>query len=163
RHECCRGFELAPGVFVPVEEAELAGLRPRRNGAIELLRFVPAQAGDPLDFAPAYYLEPARAAVPRRPYALPLLALSGRRLARPGRFADHGRQQLCLVRPLGESLLLQTLYFRDEVRPAAAITAAVAEVELDPAEVAACGQLLGALAVPFKPEALASEQRRRLR
>ena len=69
--EIVRGWEVAKGQFVPVEDAELEALESfDTSRAIEIRRFVPAGEVDPIYFDRTYYLVPAATEAQRRPYAL---------------------------------------------------------------------------------------------
>ena len=58
--EIVRGWEVAKGQFVPIEDAELEALENYDTSrAIEITRFVPAAEVDPIYFDRTYYLVPA--------------------------------------------------------------------------------------------------------
>jgi DNA end-binding protein Ku len=57
--EIVRGYEVAEGRFVPIDDAELRGLAPRRSRNIEITRFVARDAIDPAFFERAYFMLPA--------------------------------------------------------------------------------------------------------
>ena len=58
--EIVRGWEVAKGEFVPVEDAELEAIESHETSrAIEITRFVPAADVDPIYFDRTYYLVPA--------------------------------------------------------------------------------------------------------
>ena len=89
--ELVRGWEVAKGQFVPIEDAELEALERRdESRAIEITRFVQLEEVDPVYFDRTYYLVPAGTEAQRRPYALLLAAMretgmAGARLVRARR------------------------------------------------------------------------------
>src|SRR2546423_5796341 len=70
--ELVKGWEVAKGEFVIVEEADLEAVALQRSPSIEILRFVALDEVDPVYFDRTYYLAPAGAAGPPRAHALPL-------------------------------------------------------------------------------------------
>ena len=62
--ELVKGWEVAKGQFVMVEEADLESVAVQRSQSIEILRFVELAEVDPVYFDRTYYLAPATAAVP---------------------------------------------------------------------------------------------------
>ena len=74
-----------------------------------------------------------------------------------------GKEKLCLIRPLGEALALETLFVQADVRDHAEIDEAVAGAELKKPELDLAKQIIDSLAAPFEPEELKSEYRESLR
>src|SRR5262249_13080400 len=69
--EIVKGWEVAKGQFVIVEEADLEAIAlADTSRAIELTRFVPLDAIDPVFFDRTYYLAPSGTAAQKRPYVL---------------------------------------------------------------------------------------------
>src|SRR6185503_8435764 len=147
--ELVKGWEFAKGQYVMIEDSDLESVELQRSRSIELLRFVPLAEVDPIYFDRGYYLAPAADPVGRRPYALLLRALQDTEMAAVGRFVLWGKENLCLVRPLEDSIVLETLYYAEDIRSAAEITEAVEEVEVNEPELAMARQLVESLAGSF--------------
>ncbi len=161
--ELVKGWEFAKGQYVVVEDSDLEAVELRRSRSIELLSFVPLADVDPVYFDRAYYLAPAPDAVGRRPYALLLRALQETGMAAVGKFVLWGKENLCLVRPFGDALALELLYYPEDVRSSAEIVEAVGEVEVKDAELAMARQLVESLAGSFDPSGYRNEYRHELR
>jgi DNA end-binding protein Ku len=161
--ELVKGWEFAKGQFVVVEESDLEAVELKRSRSVELVRFVPLAEVDPLYFDRAYYLAPADDEVGRRPYALLLLALRDTQMAAVGKFVLWGKENLCLVRPLDGALVLELLYYAEDIRPAKEIVEAVGDTDVKDAELAMARQLVESLAGTFDPEDYANEYRGELR
>ncbi len=162
--EIVRGWEVAKGQFVPVEDEELEALERRDTSrAIEIARFVSADEVDPVFFDRTYYLVPAGAEAQRRPYALLLAAMRDAAVVGIGSFVLAGKEKLCLIRPKGEALALETLYVADDVKSQAEIDEAVAATQVREEELALAEQLIGGLRGEFDPTELRSEYRAQLR
>ena len=161
--ELVKGWELAKGQYVLVEESDLESVELRRSRSIELLRFVPLAQVDPLYFDRAYYLSPASDPVGRRPYALLLKALQQTGMAAVGTFVLWGKENLCLVRTIGEALALELLYYAEDIRSSAEIVEAVEETEVKEPELAMARQLVESLAGDFDPVEYRNDYRDMLR
>ena len=161
--ELVKGWEVAKGQFVVVEDEELEALeRHDDSRSIDITSFVPLDDVDPIYYDRTYYLVPAPAAAQRRPYRLLLEAMRESRTGALGRFVRSGRETLCLVRPKGDALALETLYLAEDVYSSVEIAEAVEATELKDAELALARQIVDGLAGPFDPSALTSDYRRDL-
>src|SRR2546421_99641 len=80
--EIVKGWEVAKGQFVIVEDADLEAIAQHDNSrAIEITRFVELDEVDPIFFDRTYFLAPAGEPAARRPYALLLKAMRAAKLA----------------------------------------------------------------------------------
>lgn len=161
--ELVKGWEFAKGQFVVVEDADLEAVAVQRSQSIDILRFVPVEEVDPIYFDRTYYLSPASAVAQRRPYVLLLRAMQQAKVGAVGKFVLWSKENLCLIRPLGDSLALETLYFAEDVRSREEIDEAVAETETGKAELTMAMQLVKSLVGEFDPAAYENEHRRDLR
>jgi DNA end-binding protein Ku len=162
--EIVRGYEVAKGRFVIVEDADLEALERRDDSrAIEIRTFVPVASVDPIFFDRHYYLVPATTQAQRRPYVLLLEAMRQTETAALGRFVRAGRESLCLVRARGDALVLETLFVAEDVYSQAEIAEAVAATEVREPELELARQVIESMAGDFDPAELVSEYRRDLR
>lgn len=162
--EIVKGWEIAKGQFVFVEEEELEALAQHDDSrSIEITRFVDAGEVDPIFFDRTYFLVPTQAQAARRPYVLLLNAMAETGMAALGRFVQQGKEKFCLIRPKGDALALETLFLSADVFSQAEIGEAVEEIEVKEAELALARQVIASLAADFDPEDLRSEYRGNLR
>jgi DNA end-binding protein Ku len=162
--EIVRGFEVAKGQFVIVEDADLEAIeRADDSRSIEITRFVKEEDVDPIFFDRTYYLVPGAAPAQRRPYALLLEAMRETETAALGRFVRSGRESLCLVRARGDALALETLFLAEDVYSQTEISEAVEDTTVKKSELDLARQIIDSLAGDFEPDALVSEYRRDLR
>jgi DNA end-binding protein Ku len=161
--ELVKGWEVAKGEFVIVEESDLEAVALQRSQSIEILRFVALADVDPVYFDRTYYLAPATTEAQRRPYVLLLRAMEETGMAAIGKFVLWGKENLCLIRPRGESLALETLFFADDVRPHQEIEEAVESTEVKKAELELAQQVIASLVGEFDPADFENEYRRDLR
>ncbi len=111
-----RGFDLGGGRFVEIDDAELDALSPRDPGnekTIRILDFVELDDIDPLCFEKGYYLAPDKGGL--RPYALLAKAMEESGKVAVAKVVMRTKEYLAAIRPKGNMLVLETLYFGDEV------------------------------------------------
>ena len=162
--ELVKGWEVSKGQFVIVEDADLEAIAQRDTSrAIEISRFVPLAEVDPLFFDRTYYLAPSNAEAQRRPYVLLLDAMKETGMAAIGRMVIRGNENLVLIRPKGEALVLETLFLSEDVRSQAEIDEAVEAIEVKDPELDLARQLIDSLVGEWEPSELHSEYRQNLR
>jgi DNA end-binding protein Ku len=162
--ELVKGWEVAKGEFVVIEEADLEALEQQDTSrSIEITAFVQADEVDPSYFDRTYFLIPASGAAARRPYVLLLNAMRESGRAALGRFVLAGKEKLVLIRPRGEALVLETLFLAEDVYSQAEIEEAVEGTEVKDAELTLAQQIIESLAADFEPASLTSDYRRNLR
>src|SRR5213596_3967602 len=133
--EIVKGWEVAKGQFVFVEDSDLEALETADDSrTIAITRFVELEQVDPIYFDRTYFLAPADAAAQRRPYVLLLEAMKETNTAAVGKFVRQGAEHFCLIRPKGNSLALETLFLAEDVRSQAEIEEAVEEIDVKEAE-----------------------------
>jgi DNA end-binding protein Ku len=162
--ELVKGWEVAKGQFVMIEDADLeAIMRYDESRTIEIKRFVPLDDVDPVWFDRTYFLVPASAPAQRRPYVLLLEAMKETGTAGLGRFVRQGAEHLSLIRPRGDALALETMFIAEDVHSQAEIEEAVGETEVKEPELALARQVIDSLVGEFDPAELTSDYRRDLR
>ena len=163
--EIVKGWEVSKGQFVIVEDADLEAIeRQNTSRSIDIERFVPLGDVDPVYFDRTYFLVPATAPAGRRPYVLLRDVMQDEQVGAIGRFVLAGKEKLCLIRPKGEALVLETLFVAEDVYSQAEIDEAAEETDVKKAELDLARQLVESLVGAFEPkEQLTSEYRQDLR
>ncbi len=162
--EIVKGWEVAKGEFVMIEEADFEALeRQDTSRSIEITQFVEAADVDPIYFDRTYFLAPAANAAARRPYVLLLNAMRETGRAALGRFVLAGKEKLVLIRARGDSLALETLFLTEDVYSDLEIADAVEGTDVKEAELALAAQVIDSLAADFDPATLTSDYRDNLR
>jgi DNA end-binding protein Ku len=160
--ELVKGWEFAKGQYVLVEESDLEAVALHRSQSIEILRFVRLEDVDPVFFDRTYYLAPADPEAQRRPYVLLLRAMEESGMAAVGKFVLWGKENLCLIRARAGALLLETLFFAEDVRSKAEIEEAVAETEVREPELKLAEQVIASLTGEWVPSDFENDYRRDL-
>jgi DNA end-binding protein Ku len=111
-----KGYEVSDGEYVTLSDEEIAAAHVEGDKVIEIHDFVPLTEIDPIVFERTYYLAPAEGA--ERVYALFAKALEESGLVGIASFVFHDRDQLACIRVKDGVLLLERMYFADEVRAA---------------------------------------------
>lgn len=146
-----KGYEVGDGRFVMVTSEELAALRPERSRTIEIQDFVSLDDIDPVYFDRSYLVSPQRGAGAEKPYGLLLRAMQRTRRVGIATFVLSSKPHLAAIRPREDALVLETLFFSDEVRSASDIGYAVSPVEPAERELGVAIKLIDLLATEWDP------------
>jgi DNA end-binding protein Ku len=131
--EIIRGFEFDKGRYVELEDEDIDRLDVELTHAIDICDFVSLDEIDPLFFRKGYYLLPQDGA--EKPYRLLVRALDETRRAAIAKVVIRNKQHLAAVRPVDGTLVLETMYYADEVRkPEQAPKPEVRKAEVDMAK-----------------------------
>jgi DNA end-binding protein Ku len=142
-----RGFEIEKGRYVPLEEEDLDRLDIELTKAIDICDFVDLDEIDPIYFRKAYYLLPEDGA--EKPYLLLVRALKETGRVAIAKVVIRNKQHLAAVRPVDGRLVLETMYYADEVRKPEEVKI---KGQLRGAEVDMAKTLVENLSAPFDPE-----------
>jgi DNA end-binding protein Ku len=146
--ETVRGYEYAKGEYVTLTDDDFEKLPLPSRHTIDLTAFVSESEIDPVYYERSYYLEPEERG--EKPYALLLKALEKKGLAALATITIRKKEQLCAIRPRDGVILLETLYYPDEIRQAAATD--LERVRVNERELDMAFTLIELLRKPFDPE-----------
>ncbi|MBV9579899.1 MAG: Ku protein [Chloroflexi bacterium] len=153
--EIVRAFEYSKDRYVEVTDEDIETLPVPSKHTIELTSFVKAAEIDPVYFERSYYLEADD--VGAKPYALLMRALKTKQVAAVAKVALRNRESLCVLRPGENVLMLETLYYPDEIRTAE--LPAGPDVLVSPQELTMALTLVEMLEEPFEPKKYRDEYR----
>src|SRR6266516_7131221 len=114
REETSKGYEFARGQYVLFTEGELKTMEEKSTQTIEISEFLPREAIDPIYFQKANYMAPDKGG--DRAYALLAKALIETGRWALAKYAARGKQYLVVIRPLGKGLIMQQLFYPNEIR-----------------------------------------------
>jgi DNA end-binding protein Ku len=147
-----KGVEVGDGECVMVTDDELEQIAPGRSRALEISGFVDLDRIDPIHFNKAYYLAPA-AEENTKTYALLRDAMAATNRAGIADFVMHGKAHLAAIRAAGNTLVLETLFYADEVRdPATTLDNLPGKTTFGKGELAMATQLIESMQEGWKPE-----------
>lgn len=158
--DIAKAYESEDGEMVILTKEDLASLPVEQNHEIEVTEFVPADQVDPVAFDNAYFLEPASRS--NRAYVLMREALQQTDRLAICTFTLRNRTRLCALRVYKEVLMLQTLLWPDEIRPAI-LEGLDKEAKVRPQEVKMAASLIETMAADFEPEKYEDDYQNQLR
>jgi DNA end-binding protein Ku len=109
-----RGFEVEKGRYVPLEDEDLDRLDIELTKTIDILDFVELDEIDPVYFRKAYYLLPHEGG--EKAYRLLVRALEETEKVGVAKVVIRNKQHLAALRTWEGVLLLETMYYAEEVR-----------------------------------------------
>jgi DNA end-binding protein Ku len=124
--EIVRGYEVSEGKYVYVTDEDLEAAAGESFRTIDIQDFVDVDEVDPIYFDRASYLGPADGA--EKPYALLLRAMEESGLVGIASYVMRDKQQLGCLRVLDGVILLERMFFADEIRPTKGIVGRRAQV-----------------------------------
>ena len=143
REEQTKGYEFSKDQYVTFTDEELQALSEKASPSIEITEFVPLTEVDPIYFEKAYYLGPDQSG--QRAYRLLATAMRETGRCAVAKYASRGKQYLVLLRPFGEGLVMQQLFYQDEIRNFGEVPIGE-DVSLKEAEVSLAIQLIEQIA-----------------
>jgi DNA end-binding protein Ku len=153
--EVVRAYEYSKDNYVEITDEDLEQLPIPSKHTIELSAFVKQSEIDPVYYERTYYLEPEQVGL--KPYALLMRALKAKEVSAIAKIALRNKESLCVLRAAGDSLVLETLFYPDEIR----------QIEQEPTpdvlvsqqELAMAYSLIDLLHEPFEPAKYHDEYR----
>ena len=155
--EVVRGFEIEKGRYVPIEDEDLDRLDIELTHSIDICDFVDLDEIDPIFYRKAYYLLPEDGA--EKPYRLLVQALEETGKVGIAKVVIRNKQHLAALRPYEGALLLETMYYSDEVRKPERVNG---DAKLQKAEVDMAKSLVENLSDSFEPAKYDDEYRKEL-
>lgn len=152
--EVVRGYEYAKDEYVVMTEEDFEKLPLPSKQTVELAAFVNAEQIDPIYYQKTYYLEPDEKGV--KPYALLMQALKDKNLTGIAKIAVRNKEQLCALRPMDGALVLETLFYPDEIRE---VPSEIPEQKFTKAEMKMAHALIDLLEQDFDPAQFQDEYR----
>ncbi len=156
--EVVRGYAYAKDQHVIMADEDFDKLPLPSRHTIELSAFVKAPEIDPVFYEKSYYLEPDEMGL--KPFVLLMRALREKELTAIAKIAIRNKEQLCALRALDGTLILETLFYPDEIRVEKG--AELPEVAVSQRELDMAFALIDLLSEPFEPEKYRDQYREAL-
>jgi DNA end-binding protein Ku len=160
REETVRGYEITKDEYVRFEPEELKALEHASSSAVVIDSFVPEGTIDPVYFEDTYYLGAGKNG--ERGYRVLVGALQQTHRVAIGTFTWRGKTTPIAIRVHQDGVLLQRLYFADEVQNAAEIDQGAAPKIRDQERTLAERLISELSGTEFQPEHYEDEYRKRL-
>src|SRR6476646_8661360 len=162
RADTVKGYEYAPGEYVVITDEDLERVPLKTVRSIEIEQFTRAKRDDAaVRFVKsAYYLEPDK--IGRKAFYLLKSVLEEDGLTAICKVVIKDREALAALDPFGDTMLMTTLHWPDEIRSLGELDLPDEEFEFKPAELAMAKQLVGAMTGAFDPGQYKDEYRQAL-
>lgn len=148
--EIVRGYEYEKGHFVMVDDDDLEAITPETRRAIEIIDFVDLSEIDPVYFNKSYFLSPQDTG--EKAYSLLRSAMEQTGKIGVAQVTMRNRQSLAVIRLYEHCIMLETIYYPDEVRSVSQVPALPeATVTLAENELKMATELIGNMTIPFDP------------
>jgi DNA end-binding protein Ku len=159
RADMIKGYEFEKDKFVLFEPPELKALEEGSDHVIDIVAFVPQKSIDPIYYDKAYMLAPDKRG--GKPYALLMEAMRTSNRCALARWSWKAKRHVVQVRPAEEGLVLQQLYFAEEVRSMKELN--IERVDVTQPELDLALQLIDQIAADsYDPQAYKDEEKQRI-
>jgi len=159
RADMIKGYEFEKDRFVLFEPTELKALEEGSSHVIEIVAFVPEKSIDPIYYDKAYMLAPDKRG--GKPYALLAEAMRKSHRCALARWSWKTKRYVVQVRPAEDGLMLQQLFFADEVRSLKDLN--IEQVDVTQGELDLAMQLIDQIAEDgYDPAAYKDEEKQRV-
>jgi len=160
RAELVKGYELEKGKFVELTPEELEAVQPEKSNAIDIEDFVDLDEIDPMFYEKSYYLAPDTKRGGGKPYTLLRKTLEKKNKIAIGQFVMRSKQYLAAVRPYDGVLVLETMFYPDEIRPKS--DAKTTDAKVTDREMTMATQLIDGLSTEWDPKRYRDAYRERV-
>ena len=158
REDMIKGYEFTKGKFVLFTPEELKTLEEKASHSIDITEFVPFEQVERTYLDKVYYLGPDKGG--DRAYKLLSAALKKTGQSAIAKYSARGKQYLVVIRPMGDGLVMEQLFYHDELKSFSEVPLGDAEVKDSELELAV--QLISqATSETFQPDKYSDEVQER--
>jgi DNA end-binding protein Ku len=156
------GYPVGDGEYIVVTREEMKEAAPGRSDMIEITDFVDLDRIDPVFFRQTYYLGPHGKGADRA-YGLLRQAMRASNKVGIATLVLRDKEHLVAIRPGENVLMLETMYFADEIRdPVEQLDNLPREESSNPRELDIAQQLIDSLTADWSPERYRNTYRERI-
>ena len=158
--EIVRGYEYQKGSYVVINEEDLERIPLENTKTIDILDFVDLTQVDPIYFDKTYYLEPSQGG--EKAYGLLVEAMSQTGKVAIAKVMIRSKQSLAALRIKDQVLIMETIFWPDEIRSPSALNLGVDRSKLHNNEIKMAVSLIENLSTSFEPAKYQNEYRQAL-
>jgi DNA end-binding protein Ku len=158
--DVARGYEYEKGKWVTMGDEDFDSVPFKKGRTIDIVQFTDLSEIDPVLFNRSYYLIPEEGA--EKAYALLTQVMQSTHRIAIAKIVIRTKQHLCCLRHFQNSLLLETMFYPDEIRPVDEIAAILSDVTVRPNEMRMARQLVDTMTERFEPDRYQDEYREAL-
>ncbi|WP_085521775.1 non-homologous end joining protein Ku [Tuberibacillus sp. Marseille-P3662] len=156
-NDIVKGYEYESGKFVTVSQEEINEIKGETTRSVEIMDFVNLDDIDPIYFNKSYFIGPNDQG--EKAYALLKQALDDTNKIGIAKITMHSKQHLAIVRCYEQGLLMETIYYPEEVRDVGNVPGIDQDINVDDKELNTAKQLIEQLTAEFDPEKYTNEYR----
>jgi len=138
--EIIKGYEITPGRYVTLDDEDFAKVPIATTRTIDIQEFVSLEQIDPIYYQKTYYLEPEE--VGMKPFALLMKTLEETERIAIAKVAMRQKEQLCTLRIREGTIVLETMFYADEVRSAKDLAVPGDDIKVNDKELAMAKMLV---------------------
>lgn len=157
-----KGYALGDNEYLLIEPDEIDAIKLETKKTFELVQFVGTDEISPLYYDQPYYIVPSDE-LAEDAYRVVRDAMRKARKTGIGQLTLRGREHLCAVRPCGDGLLMETLFYADEIKDAEPLFNTIEDAEADPELLSVATALIEKKSAPFDASAYTDNFDRSLR
>jgi DNA end-binding protein Ku len=146
-----KGYEVAKGEFIQVEDDELKAVQLESNHTIDIERFVPRAEIDELYLDTPYYLTPTDR-VGEEAFAVIRDAMRAEKMVGLARVVLFRRERLMMLAPRDKGIVSTTLHFANEVHAASAYFDEIPDVDIPKEMLELAKHIIEKMTGKFQPE-----------
>ncbi|MDD3268607.1 MAG: Ku protein [Syntrophomonadaceae bacterium] len=147
--EIVRGYEYAKGNYVVINEEDLERIPHESTKTIDILDFVNLEQVDPVFFDKTYYLESSPGG--EKAYALIVEAMKKTKKIAIAKVLIRSKESLAALRVKDNYLLMETIFYPDEIRSPASLNSGIDRSRLHENELKMAVSLIENLSTNFEP------------
>jgi DNA end-binding protein Ku len=143
-----KGYEFEKDRYVVFTDEELESAHTEGNKLVDVVQFVDEQEIDPMFYKSSYYLAPEKTGI--KAYRILEQALRDKGRVGIAKVSIREKQQLATLRSKDGVIVMETMYWPDELRNAEFEDLDAENIEIRPEEVEMAGTLIDNLTKPFE-------------
>lgn len=151
-----KGYEYERGKYVIFDDEDFEKIKTERDKSIKITQFTDINEIDPLYFDKPYYVNPAGG---DEAFKLLLTAMERENKAGIAKAVLGNKETLIAIRAKDGEMLLNTLFFSEEVRPN---PSGKTEANVNENELKMATTIIEAMTAPFEPDKYRDEYRKKL-
>lgn len=157
QEELVRGYEYEKGRYVVIDDEDLASIPTETTKTVDILDFVDLSEIDPIYFEKSYYLAPNDGG--QKAYELLKRAMEETGKIAIAKVVIRTKESLAAIRVRDNALVMETMFYPEEVRSTDALTELNYNVKVNENEVNMATNLISSLSENFDPEKYSNEYR----
>lgn len=143
------GYEYQKGQYVILKEEDLAKIPDENSKTVDIVDFVDLNEIDPIYFEKSYFLEPNQGG--EKAYALLRRAMRETKKIAVAKVKIRTKESLAVLRVYQNVIMMETIFYPDEIRSASGLTGIQTEPVLHENEVQMANNLINNLSSHFEP------------